>query len=194
MALSGRARAQQVDRAIERLADAALSHARVRRILNDPEKVSNAVQKLITRLIESINNKNPNKQKLSSDAIGEGVKELFRESYSLAQLRHIKKITSELIKERVGEKKGTKPGPKGNKIPNALAKVPTEPVLATTFCKDHDISLTTIRQISRFRNMDPIKKPPIQVRKPFSNGPIYIWRGKRDLLQEYFRIENGDRT
>ena len=75
MALSGRAQAKQVDRAVERLADVALEHARIRRILDDPEKVSNAVQKLITRLIESINNKNPNKQKLSSDTIGEGVKE-----------------------------------------------------------------------------------------------------------------------
>lgn len=72
-----------------------------------------------------------------------------------------------------GTQKGKK-GRKGTKIFNAFNSVPSEPVNLEEFAEQHDVSVKTLRQVSRFDKTGLPGK--VIIKKDRASSEIRIWR------------------
>ncbi|MGK0299070.1 MAG: hypothetical protein ACI9XC_002697 [Gammaproteobacteria bacterium] len=98
---------------------------------------------------------------------------------SILELRDLITRSHTMIAKKQGKATITGKGRRGVKIYAAFKAIPSEPVLAEEFCKQHDISLHTLRQVKRFDETG--LKEPVFVRQLIKRGDLYVWRGAEDL-------------
>lgn len=74
-------------------------------------------------------------------------------------------------------------GRKGEKIKNAFRKIPHEPVCATTFAADNNVSLNVLKQSKRFDSMGT-DAGKVRTKTCPERGNLLIWREKIEISEE----------
>jgi hypothetical protein len=106
----------------------------------------------------------------------------FSSNFSIHKTMTTKPEVQSIIKpnteqpQTATKKLPAKRGRKGNNIVTAFGKVPSAPINAVTFAKEHKVSIAVLRQSKRF---DPQPETGIiKVKKDKNTGNLMIWRAK----------------